>query len=345
MSKIAIDVMGGDNAPVEIIKGCIDALPEVDSTLVLVGKEDIIKEELKKYTYDSSKIEIKNATETIEMCESPVTAVRTKKDSSMVVALNLVKNNEVDGMVSAGSSGALLTGATFVVGRIKGVARPALAPFIPTKKGSSLLIDAGANVDCKPEYLVQFARMGTVYVRQSKNIQNPKVGLVNIGAESEKGNQLTKEAYQLLSESKDINFVGNLEPRDIPDGEIDIIVCDGFTGNVILKFMEGFGSWIKNLLVGEFKKNILTMAAAGLMHSAIKKLTGLFAVAKKGGAPFLGVKGLVVKTHGSSKAAEVKATIIQTDGFIKVKLIENLKKEFEKENAKIAKTNQVAQEN
>lgn len=241
MSKIAIDIMGGDHAPDEIIKGCVLATKDIDSTLVLVGKEDIIKEKLSAYTYDESKIEIMHADEVIEMGEAPVIAIRKKKNSSMVAGLRLVKENQVDGMISAGSTGALLTGATLIVGRIKGVERPAMAPFIPTQTGCSLLIDCGANVDAKPQYLEQFARMGTVYVEECLQIKNPKVGLVNIGAEEEKGNQLTKEAFKLLSESKSIHFYGNVEARDIPQGLVDILVCDGFTGNIILKFMEGFG--------------------------------------------------------------------------------------------------------
>ena len=233
MSKIAVDIMGGDHAPDEIIKGCVLATKDIDSTLVLVGKEDVIKEKLSAFTYDESKIEIMHADEVIEMSESPVMAIRRKKNSSLVVGLKLVKEKQVDGMISAGSTGALLTGATLIVGRIKGVERPAMAPFIPTQTGCSLLIDCGANVDAKPQYLEQFARMGTVYVEECLQIKNPKVGLVNIGTEEEKGNQLTKEAFKLLSESEGIHFYGNVEARDIPQGLVDILVCDGFTGNII----------------------------------------------------------------------------------------------------------------
>lgn len=329
MSKIAIDIMGGDHAPDEIIKGCVLATKDIDSTLVLVGKEDIIKEKLSAYTYDESKIEIMHADEVIEMGEAPVIAIRKKKNSSMVAGLRLVKENQVDGMISAGSTGALLTGATLIVGRIKGVERPAMAPFIPTQTGCSLLIDCGANVDAKPQYLEQFARMGTVYVEECLQIKNPKVGLVNIGAEEEKGNQLTKEAFKLLSESKSIHFYGNVEARDIPQGLVDILVCDGFTGNIILKFMEGFGKWLLGMIKVEFLKNIKTKVAALFMKKGISQIKEKFDVATKGGAPFLGINGLVVKTHGSSKSQEIYSTILQTEGFIKDELVKKLKAKFE----------------
>lgn len=329
MSKIAIDIMGGDHAPDEIIKGCVLATKDIDSTLVLVGKEDVIKEKLSAYTYDESKIEIMPADEVIEMGESPVMAVRKKKNSSMVVGLKLVKEKQVEGMISAGSTGALLTGATLIVGRIKGVERPAMAPFIPTQTGCSLLIDCGANVDAKPQYLEQFARMGTVYVEECLQVKNPKVGLVNIGTEEEKGNQLTKEAFKLLSESEGINFCGNIEARDIPQGLVDILVCDGFTGNIILKFMEGFGKWLLGMIKVEFLRNIKTKIAALFMKQGISTIKEKFDVATKGGAPFLGINGLVVKTHGSSKSQEIYSTILQTEGFIKERLVEKLKAKFE----------------
>lgn len=328
MSKIAIDVMGGDYAPDEIIKGCVLATKDIDSTLVLIGKEEIIKEKLSAYTYDAHKIEIVHADEVIEMGEPPVMAIRKKKNSSMVVGLKLVKEQQVDGMISAGSTGALLTGATLIVGRIKGVDRPAMAPFIPTQTGASLLIDCGANVDAKPQYLEQFARMGTVYVEECMQIKNPKVGLVNIGTEEEKGNQLTKEAYELLSQSKGINFYGNVEARDIPQGLVDVLVCDGFTGNIILKFMEGFGKWLLGMLKVEFLKNLKTKIAALLMKQGIGSIKAKFDVATKGGAPFLGVNGLVVKTHGNSKSQEIYSTVIQTEGFIKDQLVDKLKAKF-----------------
>ena len=328
MSKIAIDVMGGDHAPDEIIKGCVKAAKDISCKLVLVGQEDIIKQKLSAYTYDESKIDIVHADEVITMEDSPVTAIRQKKQSSMVVGLKLLKEKQVDGFISAGSTGALLTGATLIVGRIPGVDRPALAPIIPTKLGYSLLIDCGANVDAKPSYLVQFARMGTVYMQQCLKVNNPKVGLVNIGTEEEKGNQLTKEAYKLLSEDQKINFYGNVEARDITEGKVDILVCDGFVGNVILKFMEGFGKWILSMLKEQFMKNLKTKLAALLLKKGIYAIKDQFNYSTKGGAPFLGVNGLVVKTHGSSKEDEIYSTIMQTEGFIDNQLVEKIINNF-----------------
>ena len=328
MSKIAIDVMGGDNAPDEIIKGCIRASKEVESTLVLVGPEVLIREKLSAFTYEPSKIEIVDAEEVIEMEESPTLAIRKKKKSSMVVGLKLVKDGQVDGFMSAGNTGALLTGATLIVGRIKGVERPALAPFIPTQRGCSLLIDCGANVDAKPSYLAQFARMGTVYMQQCMAVPNPKVGLINIGVEREKGSQLVKEAYALLSNDESIRFLGNIEARDIPKGEADILVCDGFVGNVVLKFMEGFAKWILGMLKIEFYRNLKTKLAALLLKKGVYNIKDKFDYATKGGAPFLGVNGLVVKTHGSSKEEEIYSTILQTEGFIKNQLVEKIKMNF-----------------
>lgn len=329
MSKIAVDVMGGDYAPDEVIKGCVQATKEIDSVLVLVGNEKIIREKLSSYTYEESKIEIVHAAEVIEMCEAPVAAIRQKKDSSMVVGLKLLKDKQVDGFMSAGSTGALLTGATLIVGRIKGVERPALAPLIPTQTGYSLLIDCGANVDAKPTYLEQFARMGSVYMEQCLDVKNPKVGLVNIGTEEEKGNQLVKEAFKLLQANSNINFYGNIEAREIPKGNVDVLVCDGFVGNIILKFMEGFGKWILGMLKVEFLRSFKTKLAALFLKDGLKNIKGKFDYSTKGGAPFLGVNGLVVKTHGSSKAEEIYSTILQTEGFIKSKLVDKIKDNFQ----------------
>ncbi len=329
MAKIAIDVMSGDYAPDEIIKGCVLASKDTKCTLVLVGKETHIKKQLEQYTYDATKIEIVNAEDMITMEDSPVSAVRTKKDASMVVALRLVKEKAVDGLVCAGNTGALLAGATLLVGRIKGVERPALAPIIPTKKGGSLLIDCGANMDAKPSYLAQFARMGTVYLEECIGIKNPKVGLINIGAEEEKGNALTKEAFKLLKADETIQFIGNVEARDIPNGEADILVCDAFVGNVVLKFMEGFGSWVFAMVKTEFTRNIKTKIAAVLMSKNLRSLKRLFYYDDKGGAPLLGVNGLVVKTHGNSKEKQIYSTIMQTEQFIENKLIEKIAAKFQ----------------
>ena len=233
---VALDAMGGDNAPKEMIKGAVQALEKTDAVQVLlVGKEDVIRAELAQYTYDKARIEVVNATEVIETAEPPVNAIRRKKDSSIVVGMKLVKEGQADAFVSAGSSGAVLVGGQVIVGRIKGVERPPLAPLIPTEKGVSLLVDCGANVDARPSHLVQFAKMGSIYMEHVVGIKNPKVGIVNIGAEEEKGNALVKETFPLLKGEKNINFIGSVEAREIPHGQADVIVCEAFAGNIILK--------------------------------------------------------------------------------------------------------------
>ena len=237
---IALDAMGGDYAPEETVKGAVEAVhdyPEIK--VILVGKEELIKEQLSRYSYREDAIDIVNAPEVIDMGDVPTKAIREKKDSSLVVAMRLVKEGNADAVVSAGSTGAILVGGQLIVGRIKGIKRPALAPFLPSKKGFSLLIDCGANVDARPEHLLQFAQMGSVYFENVMGKKNPTVGIVNIGTEEEKGNQLVKETYPLLKECKDINFAGSVEAREIAAGSTDILVCEAFVGNVILKFFEG----------------------------------------------------------------------------------------------------------
>lgn len=329
MPKIAVDVMSGDYAPDELIKGCAKASKDTSCIIVLVGKEQAIKNALGNCTYDESKIEIVNADDIITMEDSPVTAIRTKKDSSMVIGLKLLKEKKVDGFVCAGNTGALLAGATLIVGRIKGVERPALAPLIPTKRGNTLLIDCGANMDAKPSYLDQFARMGTVYMEECLGVKNPKVGLINVGTEEEKGNTLTKEAFGLLKADEKINFIGNIEAREIPSGRADILVCDAFVGNVILKFMEGFGLWVFSMLKTEFTRNLKSKLAALMLKKNIYNLKNKFSYSDKGGAPLLGVNGLVVKTHGNSKEREIYSTIMQAEEFINNKLIEKIGSKFQ----------------
>lgn len=326
---IAVDAMGGDNAPGEIVKGAVDAVNAKDDIkIMLVGIEEAVALELKKYQYDKDKIEIVNATEVIATEEPPVNAIRRKKDSSIVVALNLVKNKQADAFVSAGSSGAILAGGQLIVGRIKGIERPPLAPLIPTKDGVALLIDCGANVDARASHLVQFAKIGSIYMEHVVGIKNPRVAIVNIGAEEEKGNALVKETMPLLKNSTDINFIGSIEARNIPDGYADVIVCEAFTGNVILKLYEGIG----NTLMGKVKEGLMSSLrskiGAFLIKPALKKTLKAFQTDEYGGAPLLGLNGLVVKTHGSSKAKEVTNSIIQCVSFKSEKINERIKEKL-----------------
>ena len=308
---IALDCMGGDNAPGEIVKGAVLAANENKDMLIkLVGREDDIKKELEKYP-SSDKLEIVDAKEVIETGEPPVAAIRKKKDSSLVKCMYMVKKGEADAMVSAGSTGANLVGGHVIIGRIKGVERPPLAPLIPTKTGFSLLIDCGANVDARPSHLLQFAKMGSVYMENVVGIKNPKVALVNIGAEEEKGNALVKETYPLLKEMEGINFIGNIEARDIPNGDADVIVCDAFVGNVILKLYEGVASVLIDKVKGSMMNSIKTKIGALLIKKDLKKTLKGFSLEEHGGAPLLGLNGLLVKTHGSSKAIEIKNSILQ----------------------------------
>ena len=309
---VALDAMGGDNAPQEIVKGAVNAIKQrKDINVLLVGKEEILKDTLKAYEYPKEQLEIVNATEEIEMAESPVLAIRRKKDSSMSVAMKLVHDKKADAVVSAGNSGAVLVGGQILVGKIKGVERTPLAPLIPTAKGVSLLIDCGANVDARPSHLVQFAKMGSIYMEHVIGKKNPTVGIVNIGAEEEKGNALVKETFPLLKACKDINFIGSVEARDIPSGAADVIVCEAFVGNVILKLYEG----VAGTLLSEVKKGMMSTLKSKigglLVKPALKTTLKSFDATAYGGAPMLGLKGLVVKTHGSSKATEVCNSIIQ----------------------------------
>lgn len=316
MIKIAVDAMGGDNAPSEIVKGAVEAVSErPDITVCLTGQEDIIKKELEKYTYKKEQIDIVPASEVIETGEPPVNAIRKKKDSSIVVGMNLVKRGEADGFVSAGSSGAILVGGQVIVGRIKGVERPPLAPLIPTEKGFSLLIDCGANVDARPSHLVQFAQMGSIYMEHVMGVKRPRVAIVNIGAEEEKGNALVKETFPLLKECPGINFIGSIEAREIPHGGADVIVCEAFVGNVILKLYEGVGATMISMIKKGMMSSLRSKIGAILIKPALKSTLKSFDASQYGGAPLLGLKGLVVKTHGSSKANEVKNSIIQCIAF------------------------------
>ncbi len=327
--KVAVDAMGGDNAPLEIVKGAVEAVQEKKEVKVyLVGREEVVQAELAKYTYDKDRIEVVHATEIIETAEPPVMAIRKKKDSSLVKAMNLVRNGECHGLVTAGSTGATLVGGQLIVGRLKGIERPPLAPMIPTSAGASLLIDCGANVDARPSMLVQFAKMGSIYVENVCGVKSPKVGILNIGAEEEKGNALVKETFPLLKNCPDINFIGSIEARDVPLGLADVIVCEAFAGNVALKMFEGAGSFImkevKKGLMSSFRSKI----GALLIKPALKDTLKKFDLEQYGGAPMLGLKGLVVKTHGSSKSGEIKNSVLQCVTFHEQKINEKIKEKL-----------------
>lgn len=321
---VALDAMGGDYAPLETVKGAVDAVKELDVNIKLVGPVEQLHAELAKYQYDKERIEIVHASEVIGTDESPTMAIRRKKDSSLVVALNLVKNGEADAIVSAGSTGALLTGALLIVGRLPGVERPALGTCLPTKTGFTFLLDSGANVDCKPKYLEQFAKMGSVYVENVFGIKNPKVALVNIGAEKEKGNALTKETYELLEQTDTIHFTGNIEPRNIPYGEADVIVCDGFVGNTILKLSEGLAKTIFEILKGEIMQGFYKVGAL-ILKTPFKNMKKFMDSDEIGGAPFIGLKSLVVKAHGSSNAKAFKNAVRQCVLFAEADIIGKIK--------------------
>ena len=329
----------GDNAPEASIKGAVKAVKEIQSEIVLIGNEEIINKKIKElYGKDSiseisDRLTIKNATETIEMEDVPTQAIKHKKDSSMVVGFNMLKADEGDVFISAGNSGALLTGATLLVGRIKGVDRPAIAPMLPSYKKGLMLVDAGANTNCKPINLLQFAEFANIYLKKIYNIEKPAIGLLNIGTEETKGNDLMKESYKLLKEKSNdygINFIGNVEGREAFSGEVDAVVTDGFTGNIFLKTVEGFGKLVKRSLTESLKKNFLSTLGAIPALPGIKRFSKTMDYKEYGGALFLGVKKPVVKAHGSSDEYLFYFTIKQAEKFAESKAVEILKEEFEK---------------
>ncbi len=310
--RVAVDAMGGDNAPGEIVKGAVEAVQaEKDIKVFLVGRQDAVNAELAKYTYDKEKIEVVHAEEVIEMAEPPVNAIRKKKQSSLVIGMNMIKHQEADAIVTAGSTGATLVGGQVLVGRIKGIERPPLAPLVPTEKGVSLLIDCGANVDARPSHLVQFAQMGSIYMENIVGIKNPRVAILNIGAEEEKGNQLVKETFPLLKECPGINFIGSIEAREIPHGGADVIVCEAFAGNIVLKLYEGVAATLLSKVKEGLMSSLRSKIGALLIKPALKQTLKSFDASQYGGAPLLGLNGLVVKTHGSAKAIDVKNSILQ----------------------------------
>ena len=335
---ILLDAMGGDNAPDANIKGAVAAVNEVKAEILLIGKEEILRsrfQELfgKSPEEISPRLKIYNATETIEMEDTPTLAIKHKKDSSMVVGFNLLKEGKGDVFISAGNSGALLTGATLLVGRIKGVDRPALAGILPSYHKRLVLMDCVSNTNCKPINLLQFAQMSSIYIKDALKIENPAIGLLNIGTEETKGNELVRESYNLLKEKSSelgINFIGNVEGRDAFSGKVDAIIADGFTGNIFLKTVEGMGKMIKVSLSESLKKNVLSTIASIPTLPALKRFKKMMDYKEYGGALFLGVKKPVVKAHGSSDEKLFRFTIRQAEQFVENKTVEKLTSEFEK---------------
>ena len=337
---ILLDAMGGDNAPDANIKGAVTAINQIQAEVWLIGKEEVIKSKLNEFYNKtaeeiSPRLKIYNATETIEMEDTPTVAIKHKKDSSMVVGFNLLKEGKGDVFISAGNSGALLTGATLLVGRIKGVDRPALAGILPSYHKRLVLMDCGSNTNCKPINLLQFAQMSSIYIHDSFGIENPAIGLLNIGTEETKGNELVRESYNLLKEKSPelgINFIGNIEGRDAFTGKVDAIIADGFTGNIFLKTVEGMGKFIKKSLTESIKKNVFTMLGAVPAMPSINALSKAMDYKEYGGALFLGVKKPVVKAHGSSDEKLFEYTIKQAEQFVKNKAVDRMIEEFQKEN-------------
>lgn len=341
--RIVVDGMGGDNAPKAIVGGVVEAIKEYNIDIIITGDKELLEQEFASYEFDRSKLEIIHTTEVIENEDKPVQAVRRKKDSSMVVALNLVKEGKADAIVSAGSTGALLTGATLIVGRIKGIDRPCLCPCMPNiEKGMTIIADGGANADCKARNLSEFAMMGDIYLKKVLGIKNPRIGLGNIGSEEGKGNELVKAAYEELK-TMDLNFVGNIEGRDAISSKADVIVCDGFTGNIILKTCEGVAMGMMKLMKESLMSSTKGKIGAFLIKDDLRKLKAFLDYSEYGGAPFLGVKGGVIKAHGSSNSKAIKNAINQAIKFAQGNVVEDIELYLstKKEKEKLKKENQI----
>lgn len=333
LTKVVLDAMGGDHSPGEMVLGAVNAVKEKKDLFVyIVGPEEKIKNELAKYEYPSDQIEVVHAPDEITCHDTPVNAIRSKKESSMVIGLKMVKEGKADGFVSSGNSGAILVGGQVLIGKMKGIERAPLAPIVPTMNGITLLIDCGANVDAKPSNLVQFARMGSIYMENVVGVKNPRVGIVNIGVEEEKGNALVKETFPLLKECSDINFIGSIEARDFPNGAADVVVTEAFVGNVMLKLTEGLAAGIlKKVKEGMTATPISTLGAA-LVKSQLKKTLKTFDATQYGGAPLLGLNGLVVKIHGNATNKEVKNALFQVETFKRQDINGKIKKYLLEEN-------------
>lgn len=325
MVRVALDAMGGDYAPFEIVRGAVEASKSYGVEILLVGPQDILHQELSKYNLKGTSIQVIHATETIEMSESPMVALRKKKDASIVVANNLVAEGRADAVVGAGSTGAAMASSLFRLGRIEGIDRPAIAAVLPTAKGWVVLLDAGANAECKPQHLLQFGLMGSIYAQAVLRLDNPRVGLINIGEEEEKGTEFTAQTYGLLRKSG-LNFIGNIEGRDIPKGNVEVAVCDGFLGNVILKFAEGVGTVVFSLMREELPKGILGKLGTLLLKGNLKRLKKRMDYGEYGGGLLLGVKGVSVIAHGSSNYVAIKSAIRLAKESVEGEILSNIEK-------------------
>ena len=329
MIRIALDVMGGDNAPDANLGGALDALSRSEDIFVqLVGQKNVIDAWLRDKTYDDKRLHVIDAPEVIETGEHPVTAIQKKKNSSMVIGLRMLHDGESDAFVSAGSTGALLVGGQTIAGRLPGIKRAPLAVQLPTTKGKSLLVDCGANVDARPEVLVQFAIMGSLYARHLMGIENPTVGLVNIGTEEEKGNELTRAAYPLLKDCDKIRFIGNAEARDIPQGTADVLVCEAFTGNVILKMYEGVARTLLSQVKSSLMQSLRGKIGGLLIKPSLKGIVSTFSSKEDGGAPLLGLRGLVIKAHGNSTEVQMRNALLECEKFYNSGLKERIQDAF-----------------
>ena len=327
MTKVVLDAMGGDNSPYAMVQGAVNAVKKNSELFVfVVGPEDQINEELSKYDYPHNQIEVIHAPDVITCHEVPLEAIVRRNKSSMVIGYNVMKEKKADGIVSSGNSGALLVGGQFYLGKLKGVNRAFFAPIVPTVKGVALLVDGGANMDARASDLAQFAKIGSIYMEHAMGINEPKVALVNVGVEEEKGNELVKEAYKLLSEEKNLNFIGNIESRDYPFGVADVIVADAFVGNIILKLIEGLSAALIGAIKEGLKESIPSKIGAVLVKPKLKEVLGKFDVTEHGGAPILGMKGLVVKMHGSATEKEVEHALLQVDKYKKQNIEEIIQK-------------------
>jgi phosphate acyltransferase len=335
--KIAVDAMGGDNAPRAIVAGAVQAAREYGTGIILVGIEEVVREELARHPQAKTlPIEVRHATEVVDMLDSAATVFRRKKDSSIRVANELVKTGEADAVFSAGHTGAAMSTSLFVLGRVEGVERPAIATFMPTLKGTSIVLDVGANVDCKPNHLLQFAVMGEVYARYFLRNPNPRVGLLSIGEEETKGNELTKEAFKLLTETS-LNFIGNIEGRDLMAGKADVIVCDGFIGNVVLKVSEAVAEAIGQFLREDIKKSPIGKLGYLLMRPAFRSLKRRVDYAEYGGAPFVGINGISIISHGRSSDRAIKNAVRVAAELAKSEVNKHIREDIEK-NMELTRT-------